>query len=144
MNRATVGNLISDNGVAQLSDEIGKRLAVLDSESDVSRTAARLGLDRGQGSHPERVGVERIEADDIGSKVRDEEELARGVEDRLVRVRRVLLGIGTRRVGELDGLDILDLGRVGNVIGGKCRTTAASKKKAKKSAEAIHASFPKT
>lgn len=67
--------------------------------------------------------------DEIHAQIRDEQELARGVEDRLVRVR----GILTRRVGgragqlEVLGLKELQLGRVGDVPGGEGRATTTKK-----------------
>lgn len=119
VNSTVVGDIVADNGVSQLSDEVRKGLAALDSESNVARSAARLGSDGSQGSHLERVGVKGEEADEIGSQVRNHEELARRVEHGLVRVRRVLLGVGAGRAVKLDGLDTLDVSRVGNVICGK-------------------------
>lgn len=124
-----ISNIISNDGVAQLSDEVGERLAALDDKGQVSRTRARLDADGGDVLESQGVGVEGVEVDEIHAQIRDEQELARGVENRLVRVR----GILTRRVGgragqlEVLGLKELQLAGVGDVPGGEGRATTAKK-----------------
>lgn len=124
-----ISNVISNDGVAQLSDKVGEGLAALDDKGKVSRARARLDADGGDVLESQGVGVEGVEVDEIHSQIRDEQELARGVEDRLVRVR----GILTRRVGgragqlEVLGLKELQLAGVGDVPGGEGRATTKKK-----------------
>lgn len=69
--------------------------------------------------------------DEIHAQIGDEQELARGVEDRLVRVRRVLaVGVGGRAGQfEVDGLDQLQVGGIRNIPCGEGGATTVSKKR---------------
>lgn len=69
--------------------------------------------------------------DEVHAQIGDEQELARGVENRLVRVRRVLaIGVGGRAGQlEVDGLEQLQVGGIGNVPCGEGRATAVSREK---------------
>ena len=116
LDSTVVRNLVSNNGVAELGNEIHIGLAILGGKSSVSWSAAFLGLDRVQSSHLERVCVERVDANEVRAEVGNDNILARRVKHSLVRVRRVLLRVGARRIGEFDILDILDIRRAGNVV----------------------------
>lgn len=96
----------------------------------MARARARLDADRRDARQLQAVGVEGVQVDKIHAQIRDEQELARGVEDRHVRVRRVLaIGIGGRASQlVVDGLDKLQIGGIRNVPCGEGRTTAVSKK----------------
>lgn len=83
----------------------------------MARTRARLDADGRDARHLQAAGVEGVEVDEIHAQIGDEQELARGVEDRLVRVRRVLArGIGGRASQRVvDGLDQLQVGGIRNI-----------------------------
>lgn len=93
----------------------------------MARTRARLDADGRDARQFQAVGVERVEVDKIHAQIGDEQELARGVEDRHVRVRRVLaIGIGGRAGQlEVDGLDQLQVGGIRNIPCGKGGATAS-------------------
>jgi len=104
-----VSDFVADNGVAQLSDEIGKSLAALDDKGQVTRARARLDADGSDARQFQGVRVEGIKVNEIHAQIRNEQELSRGVKNRLVRVRRILaIRIGWR-AGQLvvDGLEQL-------------------------------------
>lgn len=126
-----VSDFVSNDGVAQLSNEVGKSLAALDDKGKVARTRTSFDADGRDARHLQAVRVEGVEMDEIHAQIGDKQELARGVEDRLVRVRRVLaIGIGGRAGQlEVDGLDQLQVGGIGNVPCGEGRATAVSKKR---------------
>ena len=127
----TVGirHIVSNNGVAQLSDEVGKGLAALDDKGDVSRARAGLDADRRDVLESQGVGVEGVEVDEVHTQVGHEQELARRVENSLVGVRRILTtGVGGRTSQfEVLGLEELEAAGVGDVPGGEGGATTTGK-----------------
>lgn len=124
-----IRHVIADDGVAQLGDEVGKGLAALDDKGNVAR--ARAGLDAEGRNVLESQGdrVERVEVDEIHAQIGDQQELARGVQDRLVRVRRILaVGVGGR-AGQREGLCLeeLQVAGVGDVPCGEGRAATIKK-----------------
>lgn len=126
-----VSDFVADNGVAQLSDEIGKSLAALDDKGQVTRARARLDADGSDARQFQGVRVEGIKVNEIHAQIRNEQELSRGVKNRLVRVRRILaIRIGWR-AGQLvvDGLEQLQIGGIGHIPCGEGRATAVFEEK---------------
>lgn len=116
-----IRHVVSDNGVAQLSDEIGKGFATLDHKCNVSRARTGLDAERRDILESQSVWVEGVEVDEVHAQVRDEQELARGIKNGLVRVRRILT-VGARgRTSQLEGLGLEELEAVGigDVPGGE-------------------------
>ena len=96
-----VGDGIGGHLVGQLVDEVEVGLAAEHDEDGVARATAG-GRDEGRHGGPGQCGLVHAEdADEVGTQVGDDDEVACGVGDGLVRVRRLLaLGVGTR-LGEL-------------------------------------------
>lgn len=89
-----VGDIITDNGVAEFGNEVHESLGSADGKGNMAWSTARGGLYSWQGLCLERVGVKGEEADEIATEIRNDEVLARRVENGLMRMRRVLLGMG--------------------------------------------------
>lgn len=83
----------------------------------MARAGASLDADGRDARQLQAAGVKGVQVDEIHAQIGDEQELARGVEHRLVRVRRVLaVGVGGRAGQfEVDGLDQLQVGGIRNV-----------------------------
>lgn len=83
---APVRHVVDGDGVGQLADEVHERLAPRREEGDVPRPAADRGYEgRGRGE-AQGFPVDVPDADEVGAEVRDDQVVARGVENGLVRV----------------------------------------------------------
>ena len=110
---APVRHVVDGDGVGQLADEVHERLAPRREEGDVPRPAADRGYEGRRGGEGQGLLADVPDADEVGAEVRDDQVVARRIEDGLVRVRGFLpggiLALGRVVVEELG----VDLGRLG-------------------------------
>lgn len=109
-----VADFIANDHVDQLVHEVHERLVASRRESQMPRAISAGDLERRFGSRLQGLWVKRVNVDLIRSQVRNEQVLARGIHDGLVRVR--LAGVRLT-------VDQLQLGRIGNVPSGECIVT---------------------
>ena len=116
-----VSDLKAGDGVGQLADEVEVGRAVLGHEE-----CAMAGPAAGDGGEGLQLGeaepglVDRVQADNVRTQVRDEEVLPSGIQQGLVRMRRILpIRVGAWGIeGVCLGLDRCERARVRDVEGG--------------------------
>jgi hypothetical protein len=126
---ATIGiaHDISNDGVGQLIDDVEVGRLAVDGKGSVSRTAARRHSQRLDGRNAQAGLVDRVDANEVGAEIRNQDEGAGRVGDGLVRVGGFLpVRIGTGLLELVDGgVKELESSRVGGVPRGESRSATS-------------------